>query len=111
MKNKLCGKTVVITGASSGIGEAMAKLYSSMGAKVVLGARSEDKLKALTEEIRANGGEAAYCAVDVVKAELIYFEGVERILCDFRGYRSVTLYECEISDSLQESVGNSRSSS
>ena len=41
MKNALKGKIVVITGASSGIGEAMAKVYSEMGAKVVLGARSE----------------------------------------------------------------------
>ena len=38
---------MVITGASSGIGEAMAKVYASMGAKVVLGARHADKLEAL----------------------------------------------------------------
>ena len=44
MKNVLKGKTVVITGASSGIGEAMAKVYAGMGAKLVLGARSEQKL-------------------------------------------------------------------
>ena len=62
-------KVVIITGASSGIGEAMAKCYAEAGAKVVLGARSEDKLKALTEEIHAKGGEAAYCAVDVVNEQ------------------------------------------
>ena len=56
MKNVLKSKTVVITGASSGIGEAMAKLYAQMGAKVVLGARSEDKLKALALQITENGG-------------------------------------------------------
>lgn len=38
-------KVVIITGASSGIGEATAKLVASRGAKVVLGARREDKLK------------------------------------------------------------------
>ena len=69
MKNALKSKTVVITGASSGIGEAMAKVYSEMGAKVVLGARSEEKLSELAAEIRAKGGEAAYCATDVTKAE------------------------------------------
>ena len=62
-------KVVIITGASSGIGEAMAKCYAESGAKVVLGARSEDKLKALTEEIHAKGGEATYCAVDVVNEQ------------------------------------------
>lgn len=62
-------KVVIITGASSGIGEAMARCYAEAGAKVVLGARSEDKLKALTEEIRAKGGEAAYCAADVVNEQ------------------------------------------
>ncbi len=91
MKNKLCGKTVVITGAASGIGEAMAKLYASMGAKVVLGARSKDKLKTLTDEIRANGGEAAYCAVDVVKADeckrlidtaVEAFGGIDVLICN-----------------------------
>ena len=62
-------KVVIITGASSGIGEAMAKCYAESGAKVVLGARSEDKLKALTVEIHSKGGEAAYCAVDVVNEQ------------------------------------------
>lgn len=62
-------KVVIITGASSGIGEAMAKCYAEAGAKVVLGARSEDKLKTLTEEIQAKGGEATYCAVDVVNEQ------------------------------------------
>ncbi len=62
-------KVVIITGASSGIGEAMAKCYAEVGAKVVLGARSEDKLKTLTEEIQSKGGEATYCAVDVVNEQ------------------------------------------
>lgn len=58
-------KVVVITGASSGIGEAMARLYSKMGAKVVLGARNEEKLSLLTQIIRSEGGEAIYVATDV----------------------------------------------
>lgn len=67
MKKSLKEKVVVITGASSGIGEAMARLYSKMGAKVVLGARSEEKLSLLVQIIRAEGGEAVYVATDVTK--------------------------------------------
>ncbi|MEG4342295.1 SDR family NAD(P)-dependent oxidoreductase [Microcoleus sp. A003_D6] len=45
-------KVVVITGASSGIGEASAKLLSKNGAKVVLGARRTDRLEAIAKDIR-----------------------------------------------------------
>lgn len=61
------GKVIIITGASSGIGAASAKLLASRGAKVVLGARREDRLKALAEEIRAAGGEAVYQVLDVTR--------------------------------------------
>ncbi|WP_281717361.1 SDR family NAD(P)-dependent oxidoreductase, partial [Alistipes senegalensis] len=60
-------KVIVITGASSGIGEAMAKEYAAQGAKVVLGARSVQKLQLLAGDIRSTGGRAAYCGVDVTK--------------------------------------------
>ncbi|MET3598229.1 SDR family oxidoreductase [Martelella mangrovi] len=60
-------KVVLITGASSGIGEAAAKLIASKGAKVVLGARREDKLKQIADEIKNAGGEAVYQALDVTK--------------------------------------------
>jgi len=59
------GKVVVITGASSGIGEATALLLAKCGAKVVLGARGEDRLQALAARIAAMGGEAAYARTDV----------------------------------------------
>lgn len=61
------GKVIIITGASSGIGEASAKLLASKGAKVVLGARREDRLKALADEIRAAGGQAVYQLLDVTR--------------------------------------------
>lgn len=61
------GKVVIITGASSGIGAASAKLLAAKGAKVVLGARREDKLQKLTDEIRSLGGEAIYQVLDVTK--------------------------------------------
>ncbi|WP_125765355.1 SDR family oxidoreductase [Levilactobacillus mulengensis] len=61
----VANKVVVITGASSGIGAATAKLLASNGAKVVLGARREDRLQSLVQEITAAGGQAAYQVTDV----------------------------------------------
>jgi NADP-dependent 3-hydroxy acid dehydrogenase YdfG len=58
-------KVVVITGASSGIGEASAKLLAENGAKVVLGARRIEKLEKIADTIRAIGGVAECKAVDV----------------------------------------------
>ena len=49
-------KVIVITGASSGIGEASAKLLASHGAKVVLGARREQRLQKLANKIQQQGG-------------------------------------------------------
>ena len=62
-------KVIVITGASSGIGEATAKLLAENGAKVVLGARRTDKLEKLVEAIHASGGIAEFKAVDVTDRE------------------------------------------
>ncbi|WP_434598862.1 SDR family NAD(P)-dependent oxidoreductase [Streptomyces sp. A5-4] len=65
----LPGKVALITGASSGIGEASARVFAREGATVVLVARREDRLKSLVEEIRATGAEADYVVADVVRAE------------------------------------------
>lgn len=62
-------KVVVITGASSGIGEATARLLAERGAKLVLGARREERLAQLVQDIQANGGEAAYHVTDVTSRE------------------------------------------
>ena len=59
------GKVVAITGASSGIGEATALLLAEQGAKVVLGARGSDRLKALATRIADGGGDASYAVTDV----------------------------------------------
>jgi len=63
--HNVAGKIVLITGASSGIGEATARLLASHGAKVVLGARRTDRLDKLVEEIRAQGGVAEALKLDV----------------------------------------------
>lgn len=60
-------KVIIITGASSGIGEATAKLLASKGAKVVLGARRADKLKRIAGEITKSGGQAVYQELDVTR--------------------------------------------
>ncbi|MBD2261337.1 SDR family oxidoreductase [Pseudanabaena sp. FACHB-2040] len=62
-------KVIVITGASSGIGEATAKLLAEYGAKVVLGARRTEKLKKIVEEIHNQGGTAEFKAIDVTDRE------------------------------------------
>ncbi|SFB06341.1 NADP-dependent 3-hydroxy acid dehydrogenase YdfG [Cohnella sp. OV330] len=62
-------KVVVITGASSGIGEAAALLLAERGAKIVLGARGAERLEALAERIIKQGGEAVYVSTDVRRRE------------------------------------------
>jgi NADP-dependent 3-hydroxy acid dehydrogenase YdfG len=63
------GKVIVITGASSGIGHATALLLAQKGAIVVLGARSLDKLEQLASQIKAEGGQAMYAAIDVTQRQ------------------------------------------
>ena len=60
-------EVVIITGASSGIGEATARLLASKGAKVVLGARRADNLKRIADGIVQAGGQAIYQELDVTQ--------------------------------------------
>ena len=71
MSNNIEGKVVVITGASSGLGEATARLLSSQGASVVLGARRVDRLKSLADELTQKGGKALAVATDVTNSDQV----------------------------------------
>ncbi|SDX34733.1 NADP-dependent 3-hydroxy acid dehydrogenase YdfG [Pseudomonas syringae] len=62
------GKVILITGASSGIGEAAARLIAAKSAHVVLGARRIERLKTLTADIESKGGSARFRALDVTDA-------------------------------------------
>lgn len=69
----ITGKVVVITGASSGLGEATARMLSAQGATVVLGARRIDRLQSLVAELHARGGKALAVATDVVEREQVKY--------------------------------------
>ncbi|UYZ63919.1 SDR family oxidoreductase [Hymenobacter weizhouensis] len=66
---KLKDQTIVITGASSGIGLVTARMAAQQGARLVLAARSEEALRQLTDEINQAGGDAMYVVADVSKPE------------------------------------------
>ena len=68
MDNNIAGKVVVITGASSGLGEATARMLSAQGAVVVLGARRVDRIEALAKELSDAGGKALALQTDVTRA-------------------------------------------
>jgi len=77
MNDNIEGKVVVITGASSGLGEAAARLLAEKGAKLVLGARRKERLDALVAEIAASGGSAVAVATDVtVRADVEALVGI-----------------------------------
>jgi NADP-dependent 3-hydroxy acid dehydrogenase YdfG len=69
LSNNIEGKVVVITGASSGLGEATAKHLSAQGAIVVLGARRVDRIQSLAQELIDKGGKALAMATDVTRHE------------------------------------------
>ena len=74
MTDNIAGKVVVITGASSGLGEAAARHLSSRGATLVLGARRNDRIQALASELISSGGQACAVFTDVTQ-----FDQVQRL--------------------------------
>jgi NADP-dependent 3-hydroxy acid dehydrogenase YdfG len=71
MSNNIEGKVIVITGASSGLGEATALHLASQGATVVLGARRQDRIKSLADELTGKGGKALAVSTDVTRREQV----------------------------------------
>ena len=69
MKNRFAGKVVIVTGASSGIGEATAWEFARKGSKVVLAARSEENLIKIVTRIISDGFEASFIKTDVSSEE------------------------------------------
>ena len=69
-------KIILITGASSGIGEATARALATAGATVVLGARRTDRLEELAQDITATGGRAIYRSLDVTSRDSVQYFAV-----------------------------------
>lgn len=69
MTQGINGKTIVITGASSGMGAAAARHLAAKGASVVLGARRADRIEALAAEIKETGGKATAIVTDVTRRD------------------------------------------
>lgn len=67
----VANKVILITGASSGIGEATARVLAKHGAIVMLGARRTDRLEAIVSDIKDSGGQAAYRQLDVTDAQQV----------------------------------------
>ncbi|WP_107050681.1 SDR family oxidoreductase [Streptomyces sp. NRRL F-2580] len=86
-------RTVAVTGASSGIGEATARRLAADGHRVLLGARRTDRLERLVEEITAAGGTAAFRTLDVTDA------------ADTRAFVDATVHEYGRIDALVNNAG------
>ena len=81
MSNNIEGKVVVITGASSGMGEAAARHLAAQGASVVLGARRIERLQSLADELNNQGGKALAVETDVTdpnQVQRLVDEAVQR---------------------------------
>lgn len=106
MSKGLEGKVIVVTGASSGIGEAMAREYAKMGAKIVMAARREEELNRIAQEITAQGGEVEYVACDVTKEQeckhlieraVERFERIDVMICNAGLSMRALFDDCDLS--------------
>jgi NADP-dependent 3-hydroxy acid dehydrogenase YdfG len=96
MKYEIKGKVVAITGASSGIGKAIALMLAREGAKVVLGARRNNRLEELAADIRKDGGEVAYTVTDVKRKDDLL--RLVKLACDNYGRLDVMINNAGVSE-------------
>jgi len=95
MNLEIKNKVVVITGASSGMGEATALLLAENGAKVVLGARRKGQLEDLVARIKNTGGEAVYALTDVTsRTDMV---NLVQLACDQFGRVDVMINNAGVS--------------
>lgn len=93
--NRIEGKVIAITGASSGIGEATAVMLAAQGAKVVLGARRSDRLEELSSKINATGGDSIYQVTDVKRRDEV--TSLVQLACKHYGRLDVIINNAGIS--------------
>lgn len=93
--NRIEGKVIAITGASSGIGEATAVMLAAQGAKVVLGARRSDRLEELSSKINATGGDSIYQVTDVKRRDDV--TSLVKLACKHYGRLDVIINNAGIS--------------
>jgi 3-oxoacyl-[acyl-carrier protein] reductase len=75
-QNRLEGKVTIVTGASQGIGASIARLFAAEGSRVIVNARTESKVAAVTESIQQAGGEALGVPADIGVDILVHNAGI-----------------------------------
>lgn len=83
---RMDGKTALITGASRGIGKAIARSLARQGARLLLTSRNEEKLRAAVEELKAQGADCRYFPADLGRLEDVerladWMQGMDAIHC------------------------------
>lgn len=102
LRKAISGRTIVITGASYGIGEELALLFSGYEARLVLIARTEDKLLTLAETIRNNGSQCTLIAAD------LYQENeVARVIEELRKLDTIDIFISNAGKSINRSLEDS----
>ncbi len=107
MLTSIEGRSVIVTGASKGIGKGIARVFSSRGARVLIAARDLSQGEAAAAEIRAAGGVASALAVDVSKAEdnlrmaqtaVERYGGIDVLCCNAGIFPAAKLFEMSEAD-------------